>query len=113
MKLTALTVTRSTTVNQNSLLKSRSDEHKRSIKNCDREKNENAKQSWKADHIFSWDQKKVVDRESRLIPRKIKETLHSLRSPNPINKFSYMLPEIWLPNLKQFLLIHSFQTCIF
>ena len=49
---------------------------------------------------FSWDQKKVIDREIRLIPRKIKETIHSLKNPNHINKISYMLPEIWLPNLR-------------
>ena len=81
-------------------LKSRSDEHKRSVRNCDCDKNEIAKHCWEADHNFNWDQKKVIDRESRLIPRKIKETIHSLKNPNHINKISYMLPEIWLPNLR-------------
>ena len=81
-------------------LKSRSDEHKRSARNCDCDKNEIAKHCWEADHNFNWDQKKVVDRESRLTPRKIKETIHSLKNPNHINKISYMLPEIWLPNLR-------------
>ena len=81
-------------------LKSRSDEHKRSVRNCDCDKNEIAKHCWEADHNFNWDQKKVVDRESRLIPRKIKATIHSLKNPNHINKISYMLPEIWLPNLR-------------
>ena len=81
-------------------LKSRSDEHKRSVRNCDCDTNEIAKHCWEADHNFNWDQKKVVDRESRLIPRKIKETIHSLKNPNRINKISYMLPEIWLPNLR-------------
>ena len=76
-------------------LKSRSDEHKRSVRNCNCDKNEIAKHYWEADH-----QKKVIDRESRLIPRKIKETIHSLKNPNYINKISYMLPEIWLPNLR-------------
>ena len=80
-------------------LKSRSDKHKRSVRNCDCDKNEIAKHCWEADHNFSWDQKKVVNRESRLIPRKIKETIHSLKNPNYINKISYMLAEIWLPNL--------------
>ena len=80
-------------------LKSRSDEHKRSVRDCDFDKNEIAKE---ADHNFNWNQK-VIDRESRLIPRKIKETIHSLKNPNHINKISYMLPEIWLPNLRQFL----------
>ena len=55
---------------------------------------------WEADHNFSWDQKKVVDRESRLIPRKIKETMHSMKNPNHINKISYTLSEMWLPNLQ-------------
>ena len=81
-------------------LKSRSDEHKRSVRNCDSDKNEIVKHCWEADHNFSWDQKKVVDRESRLIPRKMKETIHSLKNPNHINKISYMLPEIWLSNLR-------------
>ena len=81
-------------------LKSRSDERKRSIRNCDFDKNEIAKHCWETDHNFNWDQKKVIDRESRLIPRKIKETIHSLKNPNHINKISYRLPEIWLPNLR-------------
>ena len=54
-------------------LKSRSDEHRRSARNCDCDKNETAKHCWEADHNLSWDQKKVLDRESRLIPRKIKK----------------------------------------
>ena len=81
-------------------LKSRSDEHKRSVTNRDCVKNEIAKHCWEADHNFNWDQKKVIDRESRLIPRKIKETIHSFKNPNHINKIHYVLPEIWLPNLR-------------
>ena len=46
------------------------------------------------------DQKKFADRESRLIPRKIKETIHSLNNPNQNSKISLMLPEIWLPHLR-------------
>ena len=75
-------------------LKPYSDKHKRFVRNCDSDKNEIAKHCREADHNFNWDQKKVVDRESRLILRKIKETIHSLKNPNHINKFSYMLPEI-------------------
>ena len=66
-------------------LKSHSDEHKRSVKNCDCDKTEIAKHCWEAGNNFNWDQKKVIDRESRLIPRKIKETIHSLKNPNHIN----------------------------
>ena len=74
----------------NRSLKLRSDERKRSVRNYDCDKNEIAKHCWESDHN-NWDQEKVIDRESRLIPRKIKETIHSI---------SYMLPEIWLPNLR-------------
>ena len=88
----------SASVNLEQSLKSRSDEHKRSVKYCDCDKNEIAKHCWETDHNFSWDQKKVVDRESRLIPRKIKQTIHYLENPNHINKISYMLPEIWPPS---------------
>ena len=84
-------------------LRSRSDEHKRSVRNCDYDKNEIAKHCWEADHNFNWDQKIVIDREIRLIFRKIKETLHSLRNSNHINKVFYMLREIWLSNLRYFL----------
>ena len=55
-------------------LKSRSDEHKRYVRNCDCGKNEIAKQCWEADHNFNWDQKKVIDRESRLIPHQRNHT---------------------------------------
>ena len=81
-------------------LKLHSDEHKRSVRNYDCDKNEIAKHCWEAYHNFSWDQKKVIDRENGLIPRKIKETMHSLKNPNHIKKISCMLPEIWLPNLR-------------
>ena len=62
------------------------------------EKNELAKQCWEAGQNCSWDQKKVVVK-SRLIPGTIKETIHSLRNPKHINKISYKLSEVWLPNL--------------
>ena len=67
-----------------------------------------AKHCWEADHNFICDQKKVVDRDSRLICRRIKETIHSLKSPNHIKKISYMFPEIWFPNLQQFQLFFYF-----
>ena len=62
-------------------LKSHSDEHKRYIRNCDCGKNGIAKHCWEANHNINWDQKKVVDRKGRLIPRKIKQTIHSLKNP--------------------------------
>ena len=81
-------------------LKSRLDEHKRPARNYHCDKNEIVKHCWQADHNFRWHQKKVVDREGRLIPRKIKETTYSLKNPNHINKTSYMRPEIRFPNLR-------------
>ena len=57
-------------------LKLRSDEHKRFARNYHSEKNEITEHCCEADQTFSWDQKKVVHRENRLIPRKIKETNH-------------------------------------
>ena len=79
-------------------LKLLSDEHKKFVRNYDFHKSELAKHCWEAGHNFSWDQMKVIDRESRLIDRKIKETVHSLKNPIHINKIPYMLPEISLPN---------------
>ena len=34
---------------------------KRSVKNCDTEKNKTAKHCWQNDNIFNWDEKKVMD----------------------------------------------------
>ena len=69
-------------------LKSRSDEQNRSVRNCDCDKNEIAKHCWEADHNFTWYQKKVIDSETRFIPRKIKETIHALKNPNHIKTIS-------------------------
>ena len=74
-------------------LKFCSDEYKRSVRNCDCENNEIAKHCWEGDLNFSWDQKKVVGRESRLISRKIKETIHPLKNRYHINEITYMHPE--------------------
>ena len=59
-----------------------------------------AKHCWEADHNFHWDQKKVNDRESRLIPRKIKETIHSL--------ITLICPIILISHIAQLLLICKF-----
>ena len=69
-------------------LKSLSDKHKRSFRNCDLEKDGIVKHCWEADHNFSSDQKKVFDFESRSISETIKETIGSLKNLNQINKIS-------------------------
>ena len=56
------------------------------------DKNEIAKHCWEADHNFNRDQKKVIDRESRLIPRKIKENIHSLKNLITLKKYSSQYP---------------------
>ena len=55
----------------------------------------------------------VADRESRLIPREIKGTIHSLKKPYHLNKISYMPPETRLPTLWKFLVTYLFHTCRF
>ena len=42
-------------------LKSRSDEHKRSIRNWNCDKNEIAKYCWEAGHNFNWDRMKLLN----------------------------------------------------
>ena len=69
-------------------LKSRSDEHKRSVRNRDRGRNEFTKHCWEADHNFRWDQKKLSDRENRLIPRNVWEPINPLKNLNHIIKIS-------------------------
>ena len=75
-------------------LKSRSDHPKRSVMSFNCEKNEIPKHCWEVDHNFCWDQRKVINRENKLIPRKIKEAIYFWGNPNHINKISYMLLEI-------------------
>ena len=77
-------------------LKSRLDEHKRSVRISDCEKNKIAKHCWKVDYNFSWDQKKLADRESNLIPKKIKENIYSLKNSNQINLFLSNAPFFYL-----------------
>ena len=94
MKLNVVTMKQSTSVNLTVFKIA----YRRSVRISDIDKNEIAKHCWEADHNFNWDQERVIDRESRLFPRKIKETMHYLKNPNHISKIFYMLPEIWLPN---------------
>ena len=63
-------------------------------------KNEIAKHCCEANRNFSSNQTKGFDKENRLISRKTKETIHSLKNSNHIYKNSYTYPEIRLPNIK-------------
>ena len=59
-----------------------------------------------ADHNFRWDKMKFLDKESRLIPRKIKETIHSLRNPNHTNKIS-CIAQLFLAQVHKFYCFRS------
>ena len=80
-------------------LKLRSDEHKRSaiVKSMNLRNTLSKKIT-----TLNLAQKKFVDKESRLIPRNIKDTIHSLMNSKRINKISCILFEIWLPDLREF-----------
>ena len=78
----------------------RSKEHKRAVKNGDTEKNEIADHCWSQNHSMNWENRKIIDRETYTTARKIKETIHSIADNNHINSISYVLPDIWLPNLQ-------------
>ena len=53
--------------------------------------------SWKKDHQFNWNEKKVIDKEIGWTARKIKETIYSVNNKNHINSTSYHLPDMRLP----------------
>ena len=72
-------------------LKLHSYEHKRSSKNCDCENNEIAEHCWEADHNFNWDQKKVTDREIRLIPRKFEGLITLTKFPTCFLKYGFLI----------------------
>lgn len=74
-------------------------EHERAVRNGDTDKNEIADHSWKHNHRFDWNKKSIIDREQHMVPRKIKETIHSINDKNHINSISYTLPDIWIPAL--------------
>ena len=42
---------------------------------------------------------KLAEVTAKQFTKNIKGTMHSLKNSNHINKISYMLPEIWLPNV--------------
>ena len=75
-------------------------EYKRYVKNCDCEKIETAKHCGEVDCNFSWVQKKVFDRENKLVPGKFEETIYYLKNLHHINNLCYVHPEIRPANLQ-------------
>ena len=65
------------------------------VKKC-----EIAKHCWQGITTLAGKRKKVVEWKSSLIPWNIKETIHYLKNPKHISKFSNMLLEMCLSNLR-------------
>ena len=55
-------------------------------KNCDYEKNEIVKHCLEEDYNFIWDEKKAIDRKSRLLPNRIWEVTVFLKNSKHVNK---------------------------
>lgn len=65
-----------------------------------------AEYCWVKDQTLAEIKKKVVVRECKFFPGKVKETMIFFGNTNHIDKTSYKRPEIKLPNLWSFLFIH-------
>ena len=72
-----------------------------------------AENCWVKDQTLAEIKKKVVVRECKFFPSKVKETMIFFGNTNHIDKTSYKRPEIKLPNLWSFLFIYPFCTCKF
>ena len=104
MKLTALTVKECTLVNVNVywdiyLIK-------RCINIAGKEIDENFKSCVETNCGFNWYQKKVVDRNNKLIPKKIKEIIHVSKNPNPNKKISTLFLKYISTELQFTLITH-------
>ena len=67
----------------------------------DTDKNEIVDYGLKNDHRFNFEGKSVIDCETNTVPRKVKETIHSIKDKNHINSIFHTLPDIWLPTLSK------------
>ena len=75
-------------------------EHISAVQKADTRRYETADHSWKFNHDFNWTENKILGHELNTTTRKIKETIHSIKTENCINGISYKLPDIWLPAIK-------------
>ena len=75
-------------------------EHISSVRKADTKRYETADHCWKFNHDFNWTENKILGHELNTTTRKIKETIHSIKTENCINGISYKLPDIWLPAIK-------------
>ena len=75
-------------------------EHISAVRKPDTKWYETADHCWKFSHDFNWTENKILGHELNTTTRKIKETIHSIKTENCINRISYKLPDIWLPAIK-------------
>ena len=76
-------------------------EHIRADKYSQLEKSAIAEHAHRTNHMPAYDKVKVLTNEKRYWPRKIKEAVEILKTPNNINRDdSYRLPNIWKAVLK-------------
>ena len=75
-------------------------EHISAVRKADTRRYKTADHCWKFNHDFNWTENKILGHELNTTTRKIKETIHSIRTENCINGISYKLPDIWLPAIK-------------
>ena len=75
-------------------------EHISAVRKADTKRYETADHCWKFNHDFNWTDNKILGHELNTTTRKIKETIHSIKTENCINGISYKLPDIWLSAIK-------------
>ena len=72
-------------------------EHISVVRKADTKRYETADHCWKINHDFNWTENKILGHELNTTTRKIKETIHSIKT---VNGISYKFPDIWLPAIK-------------
>ena len=66
-------------------------EHISAVRKVDTKRYETADHCWKFNHGFNWTENKILGHELNTTTRRIKETIHSIKTENCINGISYKL----------------------
>ena len=78
----------------------RIEEHISTVRKADTRRYETADHCSKFNHDFKWTKNNILGHELNTTRRKIKETIHSIKTEICINGISYKLLDIWLPAIK-------------
>ena len=78
----------------------RAGEHISAFRKADTKPYETADHCWKFNHDFNWTEHMILGHELNTTTRKIKETIHSIKTENCVSGISYKLPDFWLPAIK-------------